>query len=103
MMLSPATPLTNSTCNYTADKINYSKDIVGVHCMLVNIWPDSVARIWMESDLSKVSSTTPVILFTHDPPDIEAKHLTNPNGDHDINATDKFENVVAEVCKDGTT
>jgi hypothetical protein len=57
----------------------------------------------MESDLSKVSSTTPVILFTHDPPDIEAKHLTNPNGDHGINATDKFDNVVAEVCKEGTT
>ncbi len=102
MMLSPVNPLTNSTYSYPTDKINYSKDIVGVHCMFINIWPDSVARIWMESDLTKVSSTTPVILFAHDPPDIEAKHLTNPNGDHGINATDKFENVVAEVFKDGT-
>ena len=103
MMLSPENPVTNSTYNYTEDKINYSKDIAGVHCMFINIWPDSVARIWMESDLLKVSSATPVILFTHDPPDIEAKHLTNPNGDHGINATDKFENLVAEVCKDGST
>ena len=101
MMLAPANPVTNSTYNYTTDKINYSREIVGVHCMFINMWPDSVARIWMESDLSKVSSTTPVLLFTHDQPDIEAKHLTNPNGNHGINATDKFENVVAEVCKDG--
>ena len=72
-------------------------------CIRDSMWPDSVARIWMESDLSKVSSTTPVLLFTHDQPDIEAKHLTNPNGNHGINATDKFENVVAEVFKDGAT
>ncbi|MCX6277849.1 MAG: metallophosphoesterase [Bacteroidetes bacterium] len=103
IMLAPANPLSNSTYNYTTDKINYSKDIAGVHCMFVNMWPDSVARIWMENDLSKVSSTTPVILFTHDEPDIEAAHLTNPNGNHTINAIDKFENVVAEVCKDGAT
>ena len=49
------------------------------------------------------SSSTPVILFTHDEPDIETQHLTNPNGDHTINAIDKFENVVAEICKDGTS
>ena len=103
MMLSPANPLLNSTYNYTTDKINYSRDIAGVHCVFVNIWPDSVARVWMESDLSKVSSSIPVILFTHDQPAIDAVHLTNPNGDHTVNAIDKFENVVAEVCKDGGT
>jgi hypothetical protein len=103
MMLSPANPVSNATYNYTIDKINYSRNIAGVHCMFVNVWPDSAARIWMESDLSKVSSSTPVILFTHDEPEIEAEHLTNPNGDHTINAKDRFENVVAEVCKDGIT
>jgi len=102
-MIKPSTAKTNATYNYTTDKINYSKDVVGVHLMFVNIWPDSAARVWMTSDLSKVSSTTPVIIFTHDQPDIETKHLTNPNGTHTINSTDKFENIVAEVCKDGTT
>ncbi len=103
MMLKPTTYKTNASYDYTTDKINYSRDIVGVHLMFVTIWPDSAARVWMANDLSKVSSTTPVIIFTHDQPDIETNHLTNPNGTHTINSTDKFENIVAEVCKDGIT
>jgi hypothetical protein len=35
-----------------------------------------------------------VVLFTHDEPSIETKHLMNPNGTHDINSTNKFENLV---------
>jgi hypothetical protein len=61
------------------------------------MWPDSTARAWIDNDLKNVSANTPVILFTHDQPDIETKHLTNPNGTKDINATDKFENLVTEV------
>lgn len=38
-----------------------------------------------------------MLLFTHDQPDIEAKHLINPNGSGDINAKDKFENLVSDV------
>jgi hypothetical protein len=53
--------------------------------------------------LANVNSKTPVVIFTHDQPDIETKHLHNPNGLHDINATDKFENMVEETCKDGST
>jgi hypothetical protein len=78
----------------------YSKDINGVHYIFITMWPDSVARNWMDSDLAKVSTSTPVILVTHDQPDIETKHLTNPNGSHDINATDKFENMVADMSAD---
>jgi hypothetical protein len=96
-------PRTNVTYNYSADKINYSRDIAGVHFLFVNMWPDSVQRIWMEKDLANVVSTTPVIIFTHDQPDCEAKHFTNPNGTHDINSIDKFENVVEERFKDADT
>jgi hypothetical protein len=103
MMLSPSTPKTNSTYNYATGKINYSKDIAGVHLMFVNIWPDSAQRVWMEKDLKNVSAFTPVIIFTHDQPDCEAKHFTNPNGIHDINSTNKFENVVEERFKDADT
>jgi predicted MPP superfamily phosphohydrolase len=102
LMMSPLTAVTNATYNYNTDKVNYSKDIVGVHLMFINMWPDSVARIWMAQDLSKVSSTTPVIIFTHDQPECESKHFTNPNGSHTINSTDKFENMVPERLKDGT-
>jgi hypothetical protein len=57
----------------------------------------------MEKDLKNVSSFTPVIIFTHDQPDCEAKHFTNPNGTHDINSTNKFENIVEERFKDADT
>jgi hypothetical protein len=101
LMLSPSTPKTNETYNYNMDKINYTKEIGGVHFMFVTMWPDSTNRIWMEKDLAAVSSETPVIILTHDEPECEAKHFTNPNGNHDINATDKFENLLEEKLKDG--
>ncbi|MBF0551571.1 MAG: metallophosphoesterase [Deltaproteobacteria bacterium] len=100
LMMKPATPRTKNTYNYIRDKIFFSKDIGGVHFVFLTIWPDSVARTWMESDLKNVSATTPVILFTHDQPDIDVRHLTNPNGAHDINSTDKFENMVADQATD---
>jgi hypothetical protein len=97
----PAASKTVATYNYSTDKIHYSKDVYGVHMVFVNMWPDETERTWIESDLKTVSSTTPVILFTHDQPTVESKHFSNPNGVHDINATDKFENLIPEVFKDG--
>ena len=108
-MLQPATPLTAAAwgstqaaakASYTANKVFYSKDINGAHLLFINMWPDSAARTWMEQDLAKVSPTTPVAIFTHDQPEIETKHLTNPNGTGDINAKDGFENLVADSCTD---
>lgn len=89
-----------SEYNYATQKINYSRDVNGVHLLFVNIWPDSLNRIWMEKDLAKVSANTPVLIFAHDPPDGDAKHFINPNGEHDINATDNYENILSEVHKD---
>ena len=103
MMLAPATPKTTETYNYATDKINYTRDIAGVHFMFVTMWPDSANRVWMEKDLKVVSPSTPVIILTHDEPECEGKHFTNPNGNHDINATDKFENLLEEKMKDGST
>jgi predicted MPP superfamily phosphohydrolase len=102
LMLAPATPKTNETYNYATDKINYTREIAGVHFMFVTMWPDSANRVWMEKDLANVSLTTPVIILTHDEPECEGKHFTNPNGNHDINAADKFENLLEEKMKDGT-
>jgi hypothetical protein len=100
LMLQPVVPKTTATYHYPADKINYSKDIGGIHFMFINIWPDSANRIWMEKDLQKISSGTPVIIVCHDPPDGDAAHFNNPNGNHSINATDKFENLLEERSKD---
>ncbi len=101
-MLTPAAPLTAKTYDYEKYKINYSKNIGGIHCMFLTLWPDSAERVWMEKDLEKVNVGTPVLIFTHDQPECEAKHFTNPNPGHTINATDKFENLVTELYKDGT-
>ena len=100
-MMHPATPLTKDTYSYATDKIQFARDFGGAHCIFLTIWPDSVARAWIEADLKTVPATTPVFLFCHDMPDIDARHLTNPNGKHDINDKDKFENLVADVCADG--
>lgn len=99
-MMQPAIPKTAATYHYPADKISYSKDIGGIHFVFITLWPDSANRIWMEKDLQGIDPRTPVILVTHDQPECEAKHFRNPFGTHDVNAKDKFENLVEEVYKD---
>jgi hypothetical protein len=99
----PSAQTTSSTYSYAANKIHYSKDISGVHLVFLNMWPDSTERVWIANDLKSVSTSTPVILFAHDQPSVESKHLTNPNGARTINSTDKFENLVPEVFKDGNS
>ena len=102
-MMHPATPRTAETYRYATDKIYFSRDVGGAHCVFLTMWPDHVARAWIDEDLKNVAATTPVFLFCHDQPDVEPKHLTNPNGNHDVNSHDKFENVVADICADGPT
>ncbi|WP_297424727.1 metallophosphoesterase [Clostridium sp.] len=102
-MMKPSTPLTKDNFDYSKDKLHYSKDIGGIHMEFLNIWPDSEERAWMEKDLASVSVNTPVIIFTHVPPVAEAKLFTNPNGSHDINGTDKFENEIVDQLADGNT
>jgi hypothetical protein len=101
LMMRPAKMLTTKNYDYSKNKINYSKNIDGIHFMFITLWPDSSERIWMEKDLKKVSSNTPVILFTHDQPECEAKHFTNPDKARGINANDRFEDLADEVYKDG--
>jgi hypothetical protein len=100
IMLHPATPLTSASFRYPADKINYSRNIGGICFLFINIWPDSANRIWMEKELALNSPRTPVIIVAHDPPDADAAHFINPNGNHDINEKDRFENLLEEHSKD---
>jgi hypothetical protein len=99
-MLHPSTPLTSATFRYPEDKVNYSRNIGGIHFLFVNIWPDSANRIWMEKDLSRVEPSTPVVIVCHDPPDGDAAHFRNPNGRADINDKDRFECLLEETSKD---
>lgn len=101
LMLHPSKPKTNNDYNYATDKINYSKNIQGVHVMFITLWPDSAERIWMQKDLESVASKTPVIIFCHDQPTCEVKHFTNPVPPYKMTAENKFENLVVERYKEG--
>ena len=82
--------------DYHRDKINYSVNMAGVHMMFVNIWADSANRVWMEKDLALSKSTTPVLLFMHDPPEGDPKHFSRPSEAGDS----IFENLLEEKHKD---
>jgi hypothetical protein len=99
----PAIPVTPAGYDYARDRVTYSRDFGGVHCIFLTIWPDSFARAWIDRDLQAVPATEPVFIFCHDPPEIDARHLINPYGDHGINAHDAFENLVSDVYADGDT
>ena len=101
-MLHPAVPRTKDTYNFATDKVRYSRDFGGVHAIFLTLWPDSASRAWMEADLKAVPAGTPVFIFCHDPPEADARHFINPNGDHGINAQDRFENVLGDVYADGS-
>jgi hypothetical protein len=99
-MVHPDRPPTTATFEYSRDKVCFARDFGGVHFVYVQIWPDSSVRSWLDENLSRVATSTPVVLFAHDQPDSEAKHFGNPNGAHDINALDKFENLLVDEFAD---
>ncbi len=100
LMMNPRPLKTVRTYDYAVDKVRVSHDIGGIHFVFITIWPDSATRAWLESDLRRVSANTPVIIFTHDQPDCQSKHFTNPNGRHDINDHDMFENLLPDRLAD---
>ena len=100
LMMSPPSPKTPAAFDYPRDKILVSHDIGGVHFVFITLWPDSSVRAWMENDLKSVKPDVPVIIFAHDPPDSDSKQFINPNGAHDINAADQFENLLSDTFAD---
>lgn len=102
-MVLPPRPKTAATFDYQRDRVFFTRDIGGIHFIFLHVWPDSVMRSRMDRDLASVSAATPVVIFTHDQPEAEGKHFINPNGAHDVNATDQFENLLADRFEDGAT
>ncbi len=84
-----------------AQRVVLSREKGGLHLLVMGIWPDTSSRSWMESELKKMPKGQAALLFTHMPPDLTANRLTNPNGKHDINAEDKFENLTPDVSSVG--
>jgi hypothetical protein len=101
LTMHPIYPITANDFDFEKNKIHYSQNFGGVHFLFVSAWPDSSERIWMEKDLKLIPENIPAFIFTHADPNSEARFFRNPNADHSINATDKFENLVSESFKDG--
>jgi 3',5'-cyclic AMP phosphodiesterase CpdA len=100
-MIQPATARTTSTYSYATDRVNFSRDLRGVHFVFMGMWPDSTARAWLASDLASVATSTPVILFTHDEPPSESKHFRSPSStDAALDWSLKFENLMTDVFQD---
>jgi predicted MPP superfamily phosphohydrolase len=110
LMMKPATPLTNASfstyataaASYASNRVVTSRDVNGVHFVFIGMWPDSITRPLIDNDLKNVPTTTPVVLFTHDQPDAESKHFTNPISPFSINSTNKFENLLSDTFADVT-
>jgi hypothetical protein len=114
LMMKPSTTLTNDSfigstpafataaASYANKRVVTSRDVNGVHFVFVGMWPDSVSRPLIDNDLRNVPATTPVILFTHDQPDAESKHFTNPISPFTINSTNKFENLLSDTFAETT-
>ena len=100
-MMHPNVPRTPATFDYAADRVIFSNDYGGVHFVYVAVWVDSRARAWIDADLQRVPASTPVAIVTHDQPEADSKHFVNPHGHHDVNAADRFENLLADEFADG--
>jgi Calcineurin-like phosphoesterase len=96
LMRQPSTPLSNDTFAYDRDRVLASRDVGGVHFAFLHVWPDSRGRAWLTEDLSHVAVETPVVLFAHVGPEPDSRHFRNPNGRHDLNETDAFENLLSD-------
>lgn len=100
-MMHPDDECTPRTFDYATDETRYSFTAVGLRFVFMGIWPDEGMRRWFDDETAG-DSITPVILFTHDPPEADAKHFTNPHGRHTINPTDKFQNLIEDTCSTGS-
>lgn len=94
----PAEPATDDTYDYARDRIRGVFVCEGIGFAFAGMWPDSQMRAWLDGQLC---DSIPCLLFSHAEPEMEAKRFTNPYGDHSINRTDGFENLVCDTCSVG--
>ena len=97
MMMRPDTAIAAEDFDYSRDKTHYAFVRDSILFVFMGMWPDTVMRFWLDGELSEHGSV-PALIFTHDPPEADAKHFTNPSGRHDINSRDRFENLLSDTC-----
>lgn len=100
--------------DYSKDKTHYSFVIDSIRFVFMGMWPDSAMRQWYGLEISGPDTCVfrqagnsedatavnriPSLIFTHDAPQADAKHFTNPRGKHDINPYDRFQNLLTDTC-----
>ncbi len=89
-MLKPAEPVSKRSYRRDLHVCNYSFEDSGVCFAFLDMWPDGRNRAWLETKLDSLSEGEVCLLFVHDQPDIEAKHLKGP-------FSDGFENLVGDA------
>lgn len=89
--------VTNATFRYDRDKVHYSMVRDSIRFVFMGMWPDGAMRRWFDETFQN-DTLMPALIFTHDPPEADTKHFTNPNGRHTINAVDKFQNLLTDTC-----
>ncbi len=94
-MLRPAERVTKRTYRRDMHLCNYSFDDSGIRFVFLDMWPDTRNRAWLDARLQDLPEEGVCLLFAHDQPDVEAKHLINPNGSNDIGYG--FENLTADI------
>lgn len=97
LMMHPQTDIPDDEFDYSVHKTRYSFIRDSIMFAFIGMWPDSEMREWLDSQTAAYPDI-PVLIFTHDPPEADAKHFTNPNGHHDINPVDKFQNLLTDTC-----
>ncbi len=77
-MMSPATPLLNTSFDYNQHKVFYARVLGGIHFVFLNMWLDKEMQEKLGPYVDALPSTTPVILFAHMPPEQTAGNFRDP-------------------------
>ncbi len=99
--MNPVSPRTAATFDFTTDKVHYTVEREGIRFVFAGMWLDTPTRKWLDEELRGAADSLPCLLFTHLEPQAEAQRFTNPYGDHSINPTDGFENLLCDTCSVG--
>ena len=89
--------VSSGTFDYVRHKTRYSFVRDSIRFVFMGMWPDAPMREWFRKETAGDGGISSII-FTHDPPEADAKHFTNPCGNHGINSRDRFENLLADTC-----
>lgn len=76
--MKPAAPLLTTEFNYNMHKVFSVKVFGGMHFVFLNMWLDAEMREKLEPYLATLTSSTPVFIFAHMPPEQTGANFRDP-------------------------